>query len=141
MTEKNHKSIVQPYFYKKAVDVPLYGGKLVIVACNSITLLEKNKIKTFDSKEDIDIYAHMYYGSYKCKRGYYVILNFDNKISKISHGTISHEALHATFEILESINLEPHAFKQHETFAYLQGWVVDEIYKFMTKYKFNAINK
>lgn len=115
----------------KAIKVPLYPGKLVIIITGSLKKAKKN-ISIF--KDDY-IYASSYFDVYKKDQGFYVLLNF-NYHKKIYHGTIAHEAVHIAHFIMTHSGLID-SFDNDEPKAYLVGWITNQIYKVIkqTKYK------
>ena len=121
------------YLHVIDVDIPIYEGKLVIVLTNSIIKIQKYLP---DFKRS-DIYAHAWYDNYKGKAGYYMIFNFDNKGGKITHGTISHEAMHLTHYIADIRGFKPD-FNNDEPLCYIIGWITDQAYKFINKKKFKV---
>ena len=117
----------------KAVNVPLYRGKLVVIITSSVKQLKKY-IPDWTDKE---IYASTYYAPYKEKQqGYYIILNFKGTYRKIQHGTIAHESTHAAHFIMKHNGLIGDLVDD-EAQAYLVGWITDQVYKVIrqTKYK------
>lgn len=117
---------MKEYCYFKSIQIPLYGGKLVVIISNNGDKIKK-LIPTFDN---INIYAHTYSHPYKEKWGYFVIFNFNNKYDKITYGTIVHEAIHACSFLFDHRGVRAD-FKNDEPVAYFVEWVVDEIYKFI----------
>ena len=114
----------------KAINVPLYRGKLVIIITDS-TKQVKKCIPYFD---DNYLYAHSYWTKYKKSQGYYIILNFKNTYRKIHHGTIAHEAVHTSHFIMKDRGLIE-GFDNDEAEAYLVEWITDQVYKFIKKTK------
>lgn len=120
---------IKKYLHKKAINIPLYTGKLVLIISNDIEKVQnKYDILLFADF----IYAHATKVNENGKTGYAIILNFDYTIS-LTHGDIAHEALHIAIDIAEHHNVETDA---QEPMAYIVGWVVDEVYKFIEKHDF-----
>ena len=124
---------MQEYLHLKTVKVPLYNGNLLVILTNSTKKLES--ILNHGKEE---LFAHSYFHGYRKRQSFTVVLNFDNKHSKLTHGVISHEALHISNFIFSERGIIPD-FDNDEAQAYLLGWVVDEIYKFMKKHNFEII--
>lgn len=121
------------YFHKKSIKVPLYGGNLVLMFTNNKREIVKH-IPDFDRE---NIYAHSCGMNDGGKEGYVIILNFNLKDSKISHGRITHEVVHIVSHIAETRGFEP-SFSNDEPIAYLADWVANEVYKFMSEKGFSC---
>lgn len=124
------------YTHKKVIDIPIYEGKFVIILSNDPNGIKKI-LPSYDRE---NIYAHTWYTKYKKHQGYFVVLNFDNKYNKITHGTIAHEAQHCV-NILADIRGFIPDFENDEPTTYLLGWFVDEIYKFVKEKGFKVKTK
>ena len=117
-----------PYFFKKVVKIPMYGGNFIILFSNDISKVSK----VVNAKEELILYlyAHTFhnflYGGYE---SFCVCFNFwtDNPITT---GTLMHEITHAGNRILLSRYFEPD-WTNDEAEAYLKGWLADEVEKFM----------
>ena len=59
-------------------------------------------------------------------------MNFNNKLRKIHHGTITHESIHIAHFILGAIGLKE-SYENDEAETYLAEWITDESYKFIKK--------
>lgn len=116
-------------FNKKEIKVPIYTGTLFIVDSDSRKKIKK-VIKNFDDKQ---IYAHSLLFDNKGMTGYGIVLNFNYKKAKITHGVIAHEAYHITSYIAEEHGLEWNV-DNDEPLAYLINWVVDQVYLFVKEY-------
>ena len=125
----------KPYLHIKEVSVPMYYGTFVVVLTNSVELLKK-KLPLWS---DDYVFAHTVLGDWKGWRGHIVVLNFDHEV-KLSYGTIAHEALHATLDICDSVNIVVD-FKNQEPVTYLNGWVMDQVMSFCTEKGFHPVVK
>jgi len=114
------------YIKIKALEVPLYRGKFIIVLTNSTTELKKH-LPEFERPL---VYAHSWAENYKGHIGYYMILNFENKHRHITHGCITHEALHIANFIASDRGIQA-SFSNDEPITYLAEWITDETYKFI----------
>lgn len=123
------------YFIKKVKKIPLYVGRLVIIATNDKKKAHKKFPDYYDRGEEP--YAHAIRDDYKGWNGFYIILNFDHSWSKITHGVISHEAHHITSFIAETVGIR-HDPTNDEPMAYLHNWVVDQVYKFVKEQGFKV---
>lgn len=122
------------YLHKSDIEIPLYRGKLIVILTNDIDKL-KEIIPDFRGET---IYGHAYCGGYKESSGYFVVLNFNNPIKKITHGVITHESIHITSFLAEHVGFVPD-FENDEPITYLAEWVTDEIYKLIKKHKKEVI--
>lgn len=116
------------YHYVKEIEFPLYRGVLVVMLSNDLDLVRKD-IEEFKLE---DIYGHTINVNWKGNNGFVVLLNLDNDYRKTHHGTIAHEAIHATNMLLDSRGVLAD-FNNDEAQAYLLEWVVDEIYRFISE--------
>jgi len=123
------------HLHLKALEVPLYRGKLVIILTNDKQQLQKY-IPDFEDEEP---YAHTFLINWKGKQGFVIVLNFENSFRKIHNGTITHEAIHATHFIAQERGIEAD-FLNDEPITYLAEFITDAIYKLMTKHKFKAVS-
>lgn len=115
----------------ETIEVPLYRGYLNILISDSLDHV-KIELPEFDSEE---LYAHLEYGNYDGRQGFFVIFNPNSKFRPITHGIIAHEALHAAYLILDmrGISID---YSHDEILAYLTEWVTDRIYE---SFKRNAL--
>jgi len=128
---------MKKHLYKKAINIPIYRGKFVIVITNSVKRIQKHISNFWEDGETKDLYAHSFYGSYQGTQGFYMILNFDNSYRKIYHGVIAHEAIHLAQRIvtMRGVKLD---VENDEPVAYLVEWITDETYKFIKQNKFKV---
>jgi hypothetical protein len=133
--EKINKNIKKDYIHIEESDIPIYKGKLVIILTDSKKKL--NKILP-DFKDD-EIYGHAWLAPYKNRAGYIIILNPTNSYS-ITHGVVSHEALHIVSFISKDrgIIMDP---DNDEPLTYLIEYITDEVYRVLNKYKFKINTK
>lgn len=117
---------MEKYLNIKSIHIPLYGSNFVIISSNS----SKKIGKIVKGYEREDPYATTVEGNYDGRRAVFVILNFDNKYTKINHGVIAHECLHATHMIAEDKGITPD-FENDEPLAYLLMWMVNEVHQFI----------
>lgn len=106
--------------------MPLYPYTFQIVITNDNDKLDKI-LTGFD-----DVYATSCDWKHKGKRCFSIVLNFNNKKTKLTHGVIAHESVHIANYTFDSIGAKQD-FNNDEPYAYLVGWVTDEVYKFMNK--------
>lgn len=119
------------YIRFKALDIPIYRGKFIIIVSN-----DANKVKKYLPEfRDKSPYAHTWQINWNGNQGFAVVFNFENEHRPIFNGTIAHEALHVVDFILEDRGVQPD-FINDEPSAYLLEWIVDEIYRFCEKYSF-----
>lgn len=79
-----------------------------------------------------EVFAHTYFGSIKDWQCIKIIFNFNNSHSKITHGCVAHECIHACNMILEHRGIIS-SFNNDEAQAYFLEWIVNECYKFFDK--------
>lgn len=123
----------EEYIHVKSFNIPLYRGKLVVVLTNCDKV--KSLIPTFDTTA---LYASAIYDNYKGFQGYFCILNFDNELRRIKHGTIAHEAYHIANFLCTHRGIKED-LENDEPAAYLIEWIVDRIYEVCKKYGFSII--
>lgn len=122
---------MKKYLLNKAIEIPLYGGYLVIVLSNS-----RKKVKKFlPSFDRSEVYAHAWADNYNGQQGYYVILNFDSEFSRLDPGAIAHEATHISSYLFDIRGMKPD-FNNDEPQCYLIQWVVNEVFKFIHENNF-----
>jgi len=125
----------------KSFEIPLYFGRLAILFADSdITIADYYK----DCEDNWKLkYGHTYRVNEevdgKSTRAYLVAFHLKNSYSNLTHGVISHEALHAVNMILDFAGVEP-CDKSEEAYAYLMTWVVDSIYSVVKSDKFIESN-
>lgn len=120
----------KPYAKVKAIPVPLYRGRFIIILSNSVEEVQKT-IPEFKKEQ---FYGHSWHINYKNRDGFAMVLNFENKISKMTHGTIAHESVHIANFIADSRGLVSD-FDNDEPITYLVQWIVDQTYLFIEKNK------
>ena len=116
------------HYTLKAEKIPIYVGYLVLILSNDVKKLSKKFPRYID--DDENLYANTIRDYYKDWRGFYVILNFKNKYSKITHGVIAHEAYHVTSFLAEAVGMR-HDPANDEPMAYLHEWVITQLYKWI----------
>jgi hypothetical protein len=116
-------------FYKKAIEIPMYGGIFLIIFSNDISQIRK----TVNCSDKIDgLYAFTFHNFlHKGRETFCVCLNFWAE-SRITLGTIMHEVSHAANRLMSSRGIDP-SFDNDESESYIKGWMADEIEKFMVK--------
>lgn len=120
------------YLYKTITKIPIYGGNLIVIFSNSVGKV-KEMLSDFKGSS---VYAHAYHGGFKGKNSYFVIINpeIQEKDKLGFHGSIAHESLHVVNFLFSHIG-EIHSTEHDEPQAYLLGWVVEQVYKILDKYK------
>lgn len=126
--------------YKQIIDyysIPLYNCKIVVIKNPDPEKISKR----FDiQKERIEddwkegIYGCSYGGGRDKKTGEYVqlILIYPHENTLQLVNTCSHEALHATEDILHWKGMKL-CNETHEPYAYMVGYITEQIYKTATK--------
>ncbi len=122
------------YLHKKYTKVPLYFGDLILIITNSNKKLHK-KLPQFKKKERL--YGHSLLAGHKNRTGFYIVLNFENGFTKMTHDTIAHEALHITHFICHSVGIE-YDVDNDEPMTYLLGWVVEQLYTWIDELGFKV---
>lgn len=107
------------------IDIPIYSGYLRIIVCNDFVKAAK-KLSIDDEGYDLSMFGAFVCTTYdKYKNPYYnVFMNAD-----IESGLIAHEVVHLVSQIFESKHISLNLQNDDEPFAYLTGWVTNEIYK------------
>lgn len=127
----------------KLKKVPIYDKLVMLVECDNIkelkTIFEGSKFdfdKTY--KEDSDIHAHTISGTIKHKgtEGWhciYLVLNrnHEDKDIKITFGTIAHECMHIMHFLYDSKSMAFETVLTQEHDAYLMGYLVNMVCKFL----------
>jgi hypothetical protein len=121
------------YLHIKDIEIPIYRGRLVIIITNSVNKLQKYLPDFKQSK----VYAHAWMDNYKGKAGHFMVLNFDNKNNGITHGCVTHEAIHLANFLADFRGFKPD-FNNDEPICYLAEWIVDQTYKFINEKKFKV---
>lgn len=109
----------------KAIDIPIYGGKLVVILTNNADVVRKY----YPDFEDDYVYAHAINYYYKGNKAYYVVLNTEGKIT---NGVVAHEALHVVAYLFhyKGIDYDP---DNDEPYAHMLEWVVEKIHEVLDK--------
>lgn len=123
--------MIEDYIHFKAIKIPLYPGKLVIVLSNSCEKV-KELLPAFDRSF---FFASTWPSAYKGKKAYFIVINFHNGFDKVTHGTIAHECVHATNMVLDDVGIHADLVND-EAQAYLLTWMVDQVHKFAEKNNF-----
>lgn len=119
--------IKEKYFHKKAINVPIYVGKLVLILSNDYECIKK-ELPILENEDYF--FAHSVLNGYKGHTGFFMILNFDYYFTSLKHGTIAHEAVHIADYIFDTVGAT-HDINNPEPFTYLVAWVTNEVYKFI----------
>ena len=118
--------------------IPLYSGKLAIVVTHNVNDLKKvfteESIQYTDILENSYLYGHCLNLSHEGYTAYTILLDFKSAAGPITHGTISHEALHAVNMLFNSRGVN-YNLDDDEHAAYLLGWITDMIYAALTEWK------
>ena len=120
------------YLHKKIIEIPIYKGTFIIVFSNS-----KNKVNELTGISSNNIYAHAVDGTYKNKQAFFIILNFDNKYDKITHGVINHEIIHICHFIFEKRDIIL-SYDNDEPITYLAEYLTNEVYKYINQLNFKV---
>ena len=122
---------------KKVFDIPIYGRKIVFIACDDPYQLTK-KISSWD---DEVIHAHCFKEVYFKKwNAYYIIINPFKKYDRLTKGTIAHECYHCINFICFDKGIELQ-LNNDEAQAYLMGWLTDKIWDCLIKWKIHNLIK
>lgn len=121
----------------KKMEFPLYGGNFWVVVSNDFK--EANAVLKSETFSEDDFYAHTCYRGVMNKAlGYEVrttVLVFNIAHPQgVSSGTMAHEAVHAANTVMEYAGWK-HDSSNDEPYAYLVGWIVDEVQKCIDEYK------
>ena len=134
-------------YKEKFLNIPIYDRKLLIIFTNDEKKLAKRL--NFKSEEEI---ASMLGCVYKLAlptplskefllKTIVLHLNFErHMIDFVDEGTIAHEAVHVALAVFEAISTDMDSSSE-EPYAYLVGWIVNEVYKFMKESKVNFQKK
>ncbi len=121
------------HFHIKSWEIPLYRGYFVVMLTNDTDAI-KQYIPMF---EDRHIYGHTYLWNYKRRMAIYITLNFNSEFRSITHGTITHEVIHACNFLLNERGVKSD-YDNDEPMTYLSEWYTDKIYQFMKQKGFEA---
>lgn len=122
---------MEKYFYKKRLNVPLYGGYLNIIFSND----EKRIKNLFPEFYEEDDFAFAYFDDLKYKDEFFLVLNFNHFERKVYPSVVAHESLHCTNNILSDRGIMAD-FTNDEMITYLMDFIIDEVYKFAKKKNF-----
>lgn len=122
------------YHYIKGKDIPIYKGKLYIVASNDYEKVEK-LIPGFDKWSNGELYAHSFLVNHKGEEGIFIILNFDHEYEKMTYGVIVHELRHAADLVAQrrGLNTTP---QNTESNAYLMEWMANTVFLELIRWGF-----
>lgn len=112
---------------KLTIDIPIYGGKLIVIVSKDITLIAKKYKLTVEASN---------FGAFTFKdtskyRNYIIVLEDDwraNVVHELVH-VVNHIYLDCAMQ-LDRHNDEPQ--------AYLMGWLFDKIDKFLKEKNFKS---
>lgn len=121
---------MKKYWHEKTIEFPIYAGNLKIILSNDTEKV--NDLLNYDCFS----YATTFHRGMDGMRTEAIVLNFDNECS-ITHATIAHESVHAADFLFESIDAK-HAFDNPEPYAYLVGWICDQVYDFIYEKNFQS---
>lgn len=114
--------------------IPIYHGKLAVMFVEGET-----EVKWYydDHGEDWKI-THAHYMVVKSqtplpKRVNLIAFNLKDEGYPITHGTVTHEVLHAAFGIL-NYNGVLHNSDSEEAFTYLAEWISNKVYEIIKKH-------
>jgi hypothetical protein len=116
---------MKKYVYTKEIDIPIYSGRFRVVVSNDYDLLDEECDYFGDDKHGLEYYDTNEDGIVRFNVLFYINENFTN-------GTIAHECLHATFDLLNRVKIEYVADNEcngNESYTYLLGFFVNEVYK------------
>jgi hypothetical protein len=114
--------------YKIAIDV--YSSVLNLILTDNVAASFRSIVKKYpyldeekDQDEDTQVEGWFLDSPKEDFGTYYIILS-----NGTSSSFIAHEALHATFAILDDHDVK-YSRGNHESFTYLHGWIYSEIEK------------
>ena len=112
--------IKSDFFY--SFKVPIYGS--VVILSSGSKRKRTNAFLEARGKDPIE--GEQYHAFVNSQPPYFTLCINDTFKEEVD--TLGHEVFHLTYRILEwhSVNWTS---ENHEPFAYLQGWLLDEIYK------------
>ena len=115
---------------KKEIRVPIYNAKIIISITDD---LPSSIVEYSDVSCENDVAMTLHFNTPLS----YIML-FD--VRKMSHMAISHEACHVTHRIMNDVGIE-HTLLNDETEAYLQGYIINKIYKVVKTNKLMCYEK
>lgn len=114
--------------HKELIEIPIYGSKVWLIVCTSITKERKKWEKTFGPWNETDEYNGLC--SYNGRTvGIFIDLQHVDNI-----GLIAHEVFHATHRTLEWVGVE-FSPNNHEPFAYMNEFLMEQIVPKLAKIK------
>jgi hypothetical protein len=113
-------SLKTTYKKYKVIDIPIYGGKLVIGYLN-----EEELKKEFDIDYKTMLATTYSRINYKSYNTILINFNFDNKYQYIDYGIIAHECVHFKNFLFERIGFQCDT-ENDEAEAYLIEWVMNQ---------------
>jgi hypothetical protein len=122
------------HYYIKGKDVPIYKGKLYIVASNDYEKVEK-LIPGFDKWSNGELYAHTFLVNHKGVESIFIVLNFDHEYEKMTYGVIVHELRHAADLLAKQRDLNT-GFENTENNAYLMEWMANTVFLELIRWGF-----
>lgn len=119
--------------HEKEIQIPIYGGKLMIHITNSKKVASK-----IAGQKQYDVFAFHIRNNHE---HYHIVLNPEHPKAEITYGVIAHECTHAALTLFKSRGIHPDVENQ-EPLAYMIEWLVDQVVKFMHEkgYEHETIN-
>ena len=105
--------------------IPIYGGEFTIVVTDDLEKLTSN----YEISPGGKIFGHSFFLQYKDRQVFLIVLNPYGTI-RISHGVITHEAVHIANMIFQERGIKPD-LDNDEPYAYLVESIVTEVYQFL----------
>ena len=121
---------------KKVFDIPIYGRKIVFIACDDPDELEK----IIPSWGYDYVHGHCFKSEYHQEYAYYIVINPFQKDDRLTKGTIAHECYHCINFICFDKGIELQ-LNNDEAQAYLMGWLTDKIWDCLIKWKIHNLIK
>lgn len=114
------------HYIKKAINIPIYTGKLVIILTN-----QDEKLPVQTQINSLELYAMSFTNDIDDNRvGFHVVFNAWG-MNRINHGVIAHEICHCVDSVMDYHFIE--STKINEPRAYITGWITERIYSFLRK--------
>ena len=122
------------HYYIKGKDIPIYKGKLYIVASNDY---EKvcTLVPNFEEVGKGELYGHTLLMNYKGEESIFIVLNFDHEYEKMTYGVIVHELRHAADILAKQRDLNT-GFENTENNAYLMEWMANTVFTELIRWGF-----
>lgn len=113
--------------------IPIYGMTLELVVTDDMkkSQLKPGRFERFGKQEPLNSVGLVLYADWN----FCIILDS----TSVDHNTIAHECFHATHRILDYCGLK-FRIKNHEEFAYLNGFISSFIYNQLKKWKIKVKN-